>query len=242
MNKKELSIATITLARDDKEEQLLRNSLQELAKLDIPVYITDGGSRAGFIEFLRTFSQFKISKAKVKGAWNQAGNSLFDAYEAGTNFIFYTEPDKYDFFHSSLGEMLSQIETDEKSGVVTASRSNTGFNTFPAFQRMTETTINNCCAEIIGGNFDYTYGPFLLSSKLVPYLKLVREDIGWGWRPYMFSIANRLGFRIEPYIGNFSCPVEQRQDSASERIYRMRQLTQNIQGLVLSTTVPLNDD
>lgn len=242
MNKKELSIATITLARDEKEEQLLQNSLQELAKFDITVYITDGGSGAGFLEFLRSFSQFKIFEAKVKGVWDQARNSLSEAYEAGAKFIFYTEPDKYNFFHLSLNQMLSEIETDEESGVVIASRSNAGFNTFPDFQRMTETTINNCCAEIVDRNFDYTYGPFLLNRKLVPYLKLVKEDIGWGWRPYMFNIAHRLRFRVEPYIGDFSCPLDQRQDSASERIYRMRQLAQNIQGIVLSTTIPLVGD
>jgi hypothetical protein len=242
MNKNDVSIATITLARDEKEEQLLRNSLRELAKLEIPVFITDGGSQASFLAFLKGFSHFKISEAKVKGVWEQAKTSLFQAFEAGTKFIFYTEPDKYDFFHSSISAMLHRIQTDEKSGVVTASRSAVGFNTFPDFQRMTETTINNCCSEIIGGNFDYTYGPFLLNRELVPFLKLVNEDIGWGWRPYMFSVANRLGFRVDPYIGDFACPAEQRQDSGAERIYRMRQLAQNIQGIVLSASVSLNTD
>lgn len=242
MNKNNISIATITLARDEKEEQLLRNSLQELAKLKIPVVITDGGSRASFLEFLAGFSHFKISKAKVKGVWAQAKNSMFEALKEGAKFIFYSEPDKYDFFYLSLREMLDGIQPDERSGVVTASRSTASFETFPDFQRMTETTINNCCSEVIGSRFDYTYGPFLLNRELVPYLNLVNEDIGWGWRPYLFSVANRLGFRVEPFIGDFSCPAEQRQDSASERIYRMRQLTQNIQGIVLSTSVPLNTD
>lgn len=239
MTKYNVAIATITLAREEREEQLLRESLLQLAKLNIPVYITDGGSLPGFLDFLDEFPNFILSKTKVRGVWEQAKNSLSEAYEAGSTFIFYTEPDKYDFFKESLAEILSRVQLDEKSGIVMASRSPSGFATFPAFQQMTETTINNCCEEIIGKQVDYTYGPFLLNRSLVPYLNLVNKDIGWGWRPYMFSIAKRLGYKVEAFEGDFSCPLSQRHDTSSERVYRMRQLNQNIEGILLSTTVSL---
>jgi hypothetical protein len=154
----------------------------------------------------------------------------------------YTEPDKLDFFRQFLPDMLSQAGNDEQTGVLLASRSDTGFATFPSFQRMTETTINNCCEEITGKAFDYTYGPFLLNRQLVPYLNLIQEDIGWGWRPFAFGLAHRLGLRVESFAGNFTCPPDQRQDDSKERIYRMRQLTQNIQGLVMSANVSLSDN
>lgn len=242
MNKNNISIATITLARDEAEESLLRESLQQLAKLEVPVFITDGGSRPGFVDFLRSFPNFILSTATSRGVWQQAKNSLLEAYQSGSTFIFYTEPDKGDFFRHSLADMLFGVQTDGNLGIILASRSAAGFATFPAFQRMTETTINNCCAEIIGHHYEYTYGPFVLNSKLVPFLELVKEDVGWGWRPYIFGIANRLGLRVECHVGDFVCPVQQREDTEAERIYRMRQLSQNMQGIVLSTSVIINVD
>ncbi|MCW3110598.1 MAG: hypothetical protein JWQ09_5104 [Segetibacter sp.] len=242
MNKNDISIATITLVRDEEEESLLRESLQQLAKLEVPVFITDGGSRPGFVDFLRSYPHFILSEAKARGVWVQAKNSLLEACQQNSKFIFYTEPDKGDFFRHSLTDMLDKVQIDDKSGIVMASRSAASFSTFPRFQQMTETTINNCCLEIIGNSFDYTYGPFLVNRELIPYLNLVKEDIGWGWRPYTFGIANRLGFRVESYVGDFYCPLQQQEDSSAERIYRMRQLSQNMQGIVLSTNVILNKD
>jgi hypothetical protein len=240
MNRQNISIATISLVRDEQEEQLLRSSLTQLAALDIPVFITDGGSPSGFLDFLRSFPHFIVLQGK--GLWPQAKASIVSAYQSGTAFIMYTEPDKLDFFRQFLPDMLSQAGNDEQTGVLLASRSDTGFATFPSFQRMTETTINNCCEEITGKAFDYTYGPFLLNRQLVPYLNLIQEDIGWGWRPFAFGLAHRLGLRLESFAGNFTCPPDQRQDNSKERIYRMRQLTQNIQGLVMSANVSLSDN
>ncbi len=237
-----LTIATMTLALDAAEEKLLRLSLQQLAALNIPVYITDGGSGTSFLDFLQSIPHFRLSQAKLRGVWAQATNSLAEAYQAGSAFILYTEPDKLPFFRESLTTMLNEVQVHGQSGVVLAARSDAGFATFPAFQRMTETTINHCCEEIMGKNFDYTYGPFLLNRNLVPYLKSIQEDIGWGFRPYIFGMAHRLGYSVEAFISDFFCPFEQRNDSPAERIYRMRQLQQNIQGIVLSTTTLLGKE
>jgi hypothetical protein len=242
MNKNDIAIATITLARDKKEEQLLRKSLQQLAQLNLPVFITDGGSLDGFLDFLHSFPHFHLSAKKVSGVWQQAKNSLHHAYASQQPFVLYTEPDKHDFFHQSLPKLLDDVQVNDRTGVVTASRSENGFATFPSFQRMTETTINNCCAELVGKNVDFTYGPFLLNRNMLPYLKQVKDDIGWGWRPYIFNIAKRLGYEVDAYIDDFSCPTDQREDTAAERIYRMKQLKQNIEGMILSTTIRLDGD
>lgn len=234
MNKNKIAIATITWARDAQEEATLRKSLESLAAMNLPIFITDAGSTPTFVAFLQSIPNFYVSKQPVKGVYFQAKNSLLAAYETGVDSIFYTEPDKEDFFRSSIAGMLDAIEEDQQLGIAIASRSETGFATFPPFQQMTETTINNCCAEIIGKKTDYCYGPFLLNRKLVPYLDAVKEDIGWGWRPYMFGVAHRLGYKVEAFEKDFSCPLQQRDDDANERIYRMKQLEQNIRGLVLS--------
>ncbi|MEJ7768748.1 MAG: hypothetical protein WKF89_13100 [Chitinophagaceae bacterium] len=237
MNKELLSIATITWARTASEDKLLRTSLQELAKLQIPVFICDGGSGKAFTDFLNNFPHFTLLPRKAAGVWWQVKISIQAAYESGSAYILYTEPDKYEFFNTSLPGFLDNEEANEQNGVMLASRSAQAFNSFPAFQKSTETTINFCCSEITGKPLDYTYGPFLFNRKLVPYFDLVQEDIGWGWRPFVFGIAKRLGYEITQQVGNFACPVDQRADDSKERIYRMRQLSQNIEGIVLSTSV-----
>lgn len=242
MNQKDISIATITLARDEQEEALLRLSLKRLATLAIPVFITDGGSPPAFIDFLRSFPHFIVSDTVQKGVWHQAKESLLAAHQHGSKFIFYTEPDKQDFFTHSLPAFFSNLTINDHTGIITVSRSPESFATFPLFQQMTETAINHCCAEIIKQNVDFTYGPVLLNSRLIPYLQLVNEDVGWGWRPYIFNIALRLGYTIDTYEGEFECPAFQQKDNPFEKIYRMKQLAQNIQGLVLSTNVELKGE
>jgi hypothetical protein len=240
MNKPNLVIATITLARNAAEEKLLIESLTQLARLNIQVFITDGGSSGSFLQFLSSVPHFFLSTTSVKGVWAQARHSLLEASQVNSNFILYTEPDKFTFFTKFLPQLIAQPLHQEQTGIILASRSKAGFATFPSFQQMSETAINNCCKEIINQSFDYTYGPFILNKKLVPYLQLVQEDIGWGFRPYLFGIARRLELSIESYEGDFTCPLEQTTDSATERIYRMRQLSQNIQGLVLSTSISID--
>jgi hypothetical protein len=234
----ELCFATISLARNREEENLLTSSLKQLAELNIPVYITDGGSSKDFVEFLQSIPHFKIFEAK--GLWPQAKMSITQAAKSSTRFIFYTEPDKPEFFANHLKKMLCRINVDEKTGVVLASRSAKGFSTFPSFQQMTETTINNCCKEVFGKEMDYCYGPFLFNRQLIPLLEKLDNNIGWGWRPFVFAIAHRLGLEVANFEDDFNCPPDQRADDASERIYRMKQLTQNINGITHAATINLS--
>ncbi|GAB3181839.1 hypothetical protein [Telluribacter humicola] len=238
MNKDHIVVATLTWVRDAQEEQLMREAMQHLAELDVPVYITDGGSGKEFIEYLSGFPKFSVFKANEAGVWPQVRQSL-QAMDESVRFVLYTEPDKAEFFRSSLKEFILEAPDSDQVGVVLASRSQDAFATFPAFQQHTETTINRCCAEVISRLFDYTYGPFLFNRKLIPYLSSLEKEIGWGWRPFLFCLAHRLGYSVESLAQEVPCPVDQREDDPKERIYRMRQLTQNIQGIVLATTVPV---
>jgi hypothetical protein len=239
MNTIHIAIATMTWARNDAEEALLRRSLGLLAGLGMPVFVTDGGSPAPFLDFLRGLPQVTMLSPPKPGLWMQTRTSLRAAYDAGTPFVLYTEPDKADFFAEFLPQLLAKIAPGHQLGVRLFSRSDEGFASFPAFQQMTETTINACCREVIGAPLDYVYGPFLLNRSMVPHLETLPETIGWGWRPYAFNVARRLGYRVEGFTGDFRCPADQREDTPTERIYRMRQLVQNIEGLTLSTAAIL---
>ena len=242
MNINQIAIATMTWARDEEEEHLLRESLPLLAALEIPTFISDAGSGEAFLHFARSFPNFTVFAADRSGLWPQIRRSLLAAHESGRNFILYTESDKRDFFQNGLNGFTSAAPDDENIGVVLAARSAESFATFPAFQQYTETVINRCCAEVTGKEFDFTYGPFLLNRRLVPQLRKAENDIGWGWRSFAFGMAHRSNYRIAQIEGDFPCPLAQREDSPPERIYRMSQMSQHIQGLILSTTAPLTRD
>ncbi len=236
----EIAIATMTLVRDEEEDRLLRESLSILAGYEIPVYITDGGSPASFLDFLKGFPSFTVAGAPAKGLFAQIRNSLTGALPGPRPFILYTEPDKKFFFHE-LPAFLEEVTANEKTGIFLASRSKAGMASYAAFQQMTETCINKCCTEVTGHFLDYTYGPFILNKKLVPWLEQVQEDIGWGWRPFVFGVAHRLGLTLGEHRGDYLCPPEQQEDSAAERLYRMRQLEQSVRGIVLSASVGLDE-
>jgi hypothetical protein len=205
----------------------------------VPIYITDAGSIKSFVQFLKEQSAFHIQE-NIKGVWQQAKSSLLSASSSKAEYILYTEPDKLDFLSNHLPSLLNSIEVNNITGVYLFSRSTKSFETFPKFQQMTETTINNCCKEIIQLDADYTYGPFILNKNIVSHLLQLPGDIGWGWRPFAFNMAKRMGYTLEFIEGDFFCPEDQREDLFHERIYRMMQLQQNIEGLVLSTKATIN--
>lgn len=229
----ETAVATMTWARDAAEERLLRESLPLLADLGAPVFVADGGSGGQFLNFIRGLPNFDVIETGRPGVWHQARASIEAAAAAsGAGFVLYTEPDKRDFFRKALREFVAEAPAGGGVGVVLASRSPESFATFPEFQRHTEMTINRCCAEVLGLEADFTYGPFLLKGALVPHVAKSPADFGWGWRPYAFATARRLGYAVRHVEKHLPCPLEQRADDAAERLYRMKQLAQNVRGLL----------
>ncbi|MDT5269048.1 MAG: hypothetical protein QOH49_1234 [Acidobacteriota bacterium] len=240
MDINEVAVATMTWARDAVEERLLRESLPVLAGLGVPVFVTDGGSGEAFTRFLRSLPGFNVCEPEGRGPWAQARQSLRAAHASGQRFILYTESDKADFFRAGLREFVSEAPGGDEVGVVLASRSAESFATFPEFQRWTEEAINRCCAEVVGRDFDFSYGPFLLNRRLVTGLDAAPTDLGWGWRTYAFGVARGLGYRVECVVTDLPCPPGQREDDPRERLYRMRQLSQGIEGIVRSAAAELN--
>jgi hypothetical protein len=166
------------------------------------------------------------------GLWPQVRCSLEAARKSGARLVLYTEPDKRAFFRDRLAGFIAEATDAAETGVVIAARSQAVLSTFPPFQQYTESVINRCCAEVIGQSFDYSYGPFLLNGAIVDQLHGLEDDIGWGWRTHAFGIAHRMQLAVEHIMAGCSCPDDQREDS--ERTYRMLQLSQSIEGLVLS--------
>jgi hypothetical protein len=237
MNAREIAIATISWARTAQEAQLLRKALRGLARVNLPVVVTDGGSGQAFVEYLRCFRLFTVLETGRPGVLAQTKRSLQGALQLGRRYILYTESDKQLFFQHGLREFVARAPARERVGVVVASRSAASFATYPASQRYTETVINRLVAQVIGEPGDFSYGPMLIHRALIPSLEFLTEDIGWGWRHYILGIAHRLGYDIVQCTGGRPCPANQRADSRSELVHRMRQLSQNLQGLVLAMTI-----
>lgn len=167
----------------------------------------------------------------------QTKRSLHGALQLGSRYILYTESHKRLFFEHGLGEFLAHALIQSQVGVVVASRSAASFATYPTSQQYTETVINQLVGQVIGQHGDFSYGPMLIHRALIPSLKFFTEDIGWGWRHYIMGIAHRLGYSIVQWTGGLPCPPDQRADSQAELVLRMRQLSQNLEGLVLAMTI-----
>ena len=233
-----LAIATMTLARDDDERELIVSALESLAPLGVPVFATDGGSGDDFRERLGGMPHVRLADQTIRGLWPQVRSSLAAARASGAELILYTEPDKRDFFRDELPAFLSGARAMVAGGVILAGRTPAVNATFPPFQQYTEGVIKECCAEVIGRAFDYSYGPFLMSAALMDRLDPPREDLGWGWRHYTFGVARRLGLPFDQVFAAAACPVVQQVES--NRVYRMQQMAESVAGLVLSTKVDLS--
>jgi hypothetical protein len=228
--------ATVTWARTEAEQQLLRTSLLRLAKTGLTIVVADRDSGPAFRAFLDSNAQFRVVAPLGPTLVGQVQASLSAALETGADFILYTESDKALFFRDGLEPFLDGAELGGRTGAVLAARTDDSFATFPPIQRLTERTINELCAELTGSRGDYSYGPFILNRVLVPHLADLAPDAGWGWRHFIFATAARLGYSVTHSVGDYPCPPDQRQEDRTESLHRMRQLEQNIRGLLLSET------
>jgi hypothetical protein len=227
-----VSVATIAWARTEAEEALLRRSLKRLSETGLPTSIADAGTNPGFTEFLHSCPGFVVTSGRERGLVAQVTASLNAASHFDTPFVLYTEPDKEAFFAGPLADFIARADAEADVGVVLAARSAAAFSTFPRMQRYTEGVINHLCGELIGCAGEYSYGPFLVNRLLLPALAQLPADTGWGWRPFLFLAARRRGFRVAHITGEYACPPDQREEDDAERAHRLRQLRENIAGLL----------
>jgi hypothetical protein len=232
VDKSHVSVATMTWVRTPKEETLLRQTLTSLAACGLPVAVADSGTSRDFLHFLERLPQFSVTVPADTGLVAQIKASVRTAAIHGSRFILYTEPDKQVFFERCLTNFLEAASDHPDAGVILASRSPESLLTFPPMQRYTEGVINHLCGEQIGVKCDYSYGPFLLNSTLLRFVEALEATLGWGWRHRIFRAAHRQGLRVVPVIGDYPCPDDQRTEDDEEEAHRIRQLSQNVLGLI----------
>jgi hypothetical protein len=232
MNASAVVVATVTWARSDREETALRTSLECLISTGLPIAVADRGTSASFSAFLRSSPGVDVVTPREPGLVPQVKAGVGRALGFGARFVLYTEPDKHWFFQHALMAFIENAPDDDSVGVVMPSRSPDSFQTFPPMQRYTEGVINHLCAQCIGNDGDYSYGPFLIRRMLLPAIADAPDEVGWGWRPFMFRKAHEKGLRLVHAEGDYPCPADQRDEDAAERTHRLRQLGENIRGLI----------
>lgn len=226
-----ISVATVTRARDAREEELIARTLNALSNLGLPVVVSDGGSSAAFLDCLSRIPQLALTPPEHPGLVGQVKASVRMARESGSAYILYLESDKELFVSGPMTDFIDRAIAEPDTGVILASRSRRSFDTFPPFQRRTESAFNAVASEIIGLEADYLYGPFLMDRSVAPHLEGVAADLGWGWRPFIFASTPSLGRRVSAIEGDYPCPPDQANEDDEDRLHRLRQLRQNIEGL-----------
>ena len=226
-----VAIATITLARTEIEAGKLRASLTALSALGLPVFVADGGSPDTFLCEISQLPHVSL-RTGAKGLVGQVKHAMHAAAESGAELLVYTEPDKKEFFTSGISSLIEQAAGDGAS-MVFASRNPEAMATFPDGQRKIEQSFSDMAADFLGFQADLLYGPLILrrafASRMLPEIP---DDVGWGWRPYLMARARRMGHTASPHEGPFECPPDQRgEDDETSRLYRLKQLIDNVRGL-----------
>jgi hypothetical protein len=232
MKASEVTVATIVWARSADEVVLIGRALDLLSQAGMRIAIADRGTNVSLTEALRSLPHVTLTVPPEHGLVEQVRASLELAGRQGTRFLLYTEPDKEDFFRRWLTDFINRSPSTPDVGVVLASRSEKSFQTYPATQRRTEALLNDLCGERLGAPGDYSYGPLLINRVLLPYIALLRSELGWGWRHAIVARAHRLGLRVHHVDGDYACPEGQRHEGDGERKHRLRQLSQNLLGLI----------
>jgi len=223
---KNLGIFTITWARSQIEAQRIIESLTILSQVNLPIIAIDNNSDKDFIQEVSNIGNINIFIASKKGLWEQIKIGLTIIQEKNLPFFLYTESDKKLFFQQ-ISDFLNQaqqiINQNPSFGVILPARNTESFNTFPPIQKKTEDEINKIIGQIIGLETDYTYGPRIISSSLIPSLLSLPDDINWGWLTASVLLAKKLGRNIYAVPMSLPCPEKDRLEDEKELRLKQKQ-------------------
>jgi hypothetical protein len=188
--------------------------------------------RPEFAERLSRLANAAVVSVREEGLVPQIMAALDAAAARQPEMLFYTEPDKESFFASAAARFLDAARRLGKPALVLAARSEASFETFPPMQRYTEAVINHLCSDCLGIAGDYSYGPFVMPGRLLSHVRTVPRDLGWGWRLAAFRAAGRERLPIVHLPYDLPCPVSQTHEDQADREHRIRQLSENLRGLL----------
>lgn len=226
-----VAMVTMTLARTPEEETELLRSLSIAATLGLPMVIADRGGRREYVERLARLPGAVVAPVTEAGLVPQIQAAFARAEAFACDLLLYTEPDKAWFFAEAASRLV-QAALAAPTDLLLSARSDASFATFPPMQRYTESVVNHLASELVGVTGDYSYGPFLMPRVLSSHVGTLSSRLGWGWRFAMFRAASRAGVPLRHVVDDLPCPMEQREENDGERAHRVRQLSENLLGLV----------
>ena len=227
-----VGVVTMTLALSDAEQAVLVRALNAAVSVGLPIAVADRSGRPEFFDHLARMPDCTVVAPRMPGLVPQIQAPFNVAAAFDTEFLLYTEPDKESFFLRGVKRLLARGACASGAGVILAARSDDSFRTFPAMQQVTEGFVNQLCGNLIGPAGDYSYGPFLMHRRLLPHIASLLPHLGWGWRFSTFRAAARYGCPIAHAIDDLPCPLDQRGDDEEDQAHRLRQLSQNLLGLI----------
>lgn len=238
-----LLVATITLARDAAEAKLILNTLTKLSNKDIStIYATDGGSaEPGFVDSLKKIKKLHLFQDKDGGLFNQVKRSLSDALKNNCQAILYLESNKEWFVEERLEKFLNRSQAIIKErgsnfGIIVAGRTDKSFQSFPEVQQKEEAKTNERLSALTGCDFDYCYGPRIISMELVQRVLEIDTDIGWGWLCVPVVLASKLGRSIDQVELDLFCPKDEQIETEKDIKLRQAQREQHFLAIDLAET------
>jgi hypothetical protein len=238
MHNSRIVVSTITLARDADESETILQGLHALSEKGFPaIVVADGGSGQDFLTTMARIPGVVLAWPAEPGLQGQVLASLRAARDLEPEYVFYTEPNKPQFFHGKLDEFFGAAEehvaNSSSFGVALPARSAESFSTYPAFQQHTESLISDLIRFLVDREAveDVLYGPRLIAPQLLPVLDQLKAKIGWGWMCFLLIVAHRLARDIVTIPMDLECPIAERVDDNRERLLRLNQLRDHIGGI-----------
>lgn len=234
--KPKIVIATISWARNKKEEKIILKTLAELNKLRLPIILTDESqSKFPLFDKARRLKNFRVFKASGLDA--KIKKSLSEASRLG-QFIFYTESDKLEFIRDSSQLFLDNFLKNPK-GIWLAARLPRNFKRLPVYQKEMERFLGDSFSALTNiPDKDISYGPRIFPSFLVKYLLAIKSPIQWGWQTYLLIISHRLRLPINIIKLNNVSPADV-QRNRDLILFRMEQVIDSLRGFQLGLNVKL---
>jgi hypothetical protein len=224
----------MTRARNDAEAEAAIASLTALSALGLPIFASDANSIPAFREAVRQIPDLRSCEpgaslvAQVKSAMRAAAAE-------GHRYVFYSEPDKREFFTNGARAFLSAAREQNGAAILIAARDEASFATFPIGQQTTERAVQQIAGVFLGPVPDLLYGPLVLDLETaLPQFDAIPDDLVWGWRLYLIARAVKSSRGVRGFAGSFPCPLDQRdEDDPASRLYRLEQARQCLEGIRL---------
>lgn len=241
MNKRmkpKISIATVTWARTAEEKIIVMKTLEKLASFALPVIVVDhANSSFPLIDEANKIKGIRIFKASKRGLDFQVRKSFREAAKLG-DYIFCTESDKLDFVENHAEKFLNEFYKDPR-GTWLPARSRASFLHYPKFQQNMERFIWEAASALLSiKKDDFSYGPRIFPTVLLPHLNKVKGEINCGFQTFLLAINHKLNLPL--HIMEFNAEGPRDVQMGEELVaYRIQQLEDELRGLRIGWNMKL---